>query len=58
MLPDNYDLFSQHDAEQEEKLKMLPICRLCEYHIQQDDVVKIGHAYYCDDCLKDSRVSI
>lgn len=57
-MKDSYDLFVENEARLEKMLARLPKCCLCKDHIQQEDVVKIGHAYYCDGCLNDSRVSI
>ena len=35
-IPDNYDRWAQHDAEQERQLQMLPKCSECGEHIQQE----------------------
>lgn len=55
---DAYDLHVENEARLERKLARLPKCILCREPIQQEDVVRIGYAYYCDDCLKDSREEI
>jgi formylmethanofuran dehydrogenase subunit E len=55
---DAYDLHVENEERLEKMLARLPKCCLCGEHIQQEDAVRIGHAYYCDDCLKDSREEI
>lgn len=55
MLPDNYDLWARHDAEQERARRKLPICSCCEEHIQQEKAVRIDGKWYCDYCLDEMR---
>lgn len=55
---DNYRLWEMHDAEQERQLAKLPLCCLCEEHIQQDMAVCINGEWYCDNCLDENRKSI
>lgn len=50
---DNYDLFKQHDAEQQSKLKMLPICRACEEPIQTEYCYGNNGKYICEHCLNE-----
>ena len=50
---DNYDLFKQHDAEQQSKLKMLPICRACEEPIQTEYCYGKNGKYICEHCLNE-----
>lgn len=50
--------FHRWDAEQQELLKRLPLCYMCCERIQQDTAVMINDHYYCDDCLKELRVTI
>jgi len=47
---DNYDLFVQHDAEQEEQLKKLPVCDRCGEPIQQEKAVYYNDQWVCEDC--------
>lgn len=54
MLPDNYDLFAKHDAEQEEKLKNLPICKECGEPIQTEYCYGNNGKYICEHCLKEN----
>ncbi len=53
-IPDNYELFQQHDAEQEELLKGLPVCCCCGNHIQDNHYFEINKEIYCDSCAEDT----
>lgn len=53
-IPDNYDLWEQHDAEQQAELDNLPICEYCEEPIQSDYYYEIGNECICEDCLNDN----
>lgn len=55
---DNYDLWAMHDAEQEAKLRRLPVCCECKDHIQQERAVRINGKWFCDDCLDNMREEI
>lgn len=55
LIPDNYDCFLQHDAEQETQLDRLPRCCECDEPIQQEDAVYINDEWICDDCLSSYR---
>lgn len=50
-IPDNLDLFEQHDREQARRLSELPKCSQCEQPIQQKMAVRISGKWYCDSCL-------
>jgi len=51
--------FNRYDAEQQARLKKLPICARCGEHIQQDKAVCIhGVEFYCDECLDELRERI
>lgn len=52
-IPDNYDLWEQHDAEQERQLHKLPVCSYCGEHIQDDFLYLINDEIICMDCLND-----
>ena len=52
-VPDNYDMWKQHDAEHERMLNRLPKCMECGEPIQQTDALFIDGGYICDDCLDD-----
>lgn len=55
---DNYDLFVAHDLEQESRLRRLPVCCICEEHIQQESAIKIKGDWYCDNCIDDMREEV
>jgi formylmethanofuran dehydrogenase subunit E len=52
-VPDNYDAFRRHDAEQEEWLSKRPVCEYCGEPIQDDYLYKIGGELYCEECMND-----
>ena len=52
-IPDNYDLWKQHDREQEQLLERLPVCRKCKERIQDDEYYYIDGVILCEDCMKD-----
>lgn len=54
MLPDNYDLFVQHDREQERALQKLPICSCCLEIIQDEYYWDLGGEVLCEECLNDN----
>lgn len=54
-MKDNYDLWCEHEEEQEAWLRRLPVCCVCDEHIQQEDAVRINGEFYCDDCLDNMR---
>lgn len=49
--PDNYDLYRQHEAEQEAWLEKRPKCSVCGEHIQDDTLYDIDGGLYCERCL-------
>ena len=51
-VPDNYDMFVEHEAQQAKSLEKLPICDECGEHIQDDYYYEFDGAKICDDCLK------
>jgi formylmethanofuran dehydrogenase subunit E len=53
-VPDNYDAFRMHEAEQEGWLKRLPICEECKEPIQDDVLYDIDGTIYCEKCMKDA----
>lgn len=57
-IPDNYDMWASHEAEQEKKLCRMPKCTECGERIQQDRAVYVYGGYICDYCLKDLRQEI
>lgn len=53
-VPDNYDQFAKHDAEQERELDRLPVCEYCEEHIQDEFGYYIEGAWYCEKCMNEN----
>lgn len=56
--PDNYDAFVEHEAYREKSLLRLPVCCICEEHIQQESAFKISGDWYCDECIEEMREDI
>lgn len=52
-IPDNYDLFLRHQAEQDNKLEKMPVCSICEEHVQEDRVYVINGDIVCPYCLEE-----
>lgn len=54
-VPDNYDAFVWHSAEQEREEKewrsRLPVCCECGEPIEDDDCYDFGGDLYCPDCV-------
>lgn len=50
--------FERWDREQERALERLPVCECCGEHIQQEDAVRIGGDWYCDECIDGMREEI
>lgn len=51
-VPDNYDLFMQHEAEQDKQLEKLPTCSCCGEPIQDEYYYEINDELYCEECMK------
>ena len=47
-MPDNYDLFVQHDTEQDDWLRKLPLCECHGEPIQDEYLYDIGGEIYCE----------
>ena len=54
-VPDNYDQWERHDAEQEAKLELLPQCSECGEPIQDDFCYEINGELICEDCLENNH---
>ena len=50
---DNYELWKNHDDEEQDWLERLPKCDICGEPIQDDYLWKIEHITYCRGCLDD-----
>ena len=57
-VPDNYDAWEAHQAEQDKLLKKLPKCSECHQPIQEDLCYNFDGDLICEDCLeKNHKVS-
>lgn len=54
-IPDNYDLWKQHDREQHKLLQQLPRCSECDEPIQEEYCFEFNGEYICESCLKDNH---
>lgn len=52
-IPDNYDLWEAHEAEQEKLLEKLPECESCGELIQDDFYYEINDSIICEHCLNE-----
>jgi formylmethanofuran dehydrogenase subunit E len=52
-VPDNYDAFEAHQAEQDAWLEKRPVCVECGEPIQDDFLYDINGDIYCEECMKD-----
>ena len=43
--------FANHEAEQEEALKKLPLCEICEERIQDEYGICIDGTWYHEECF-------
>ena len=50
-IPDNYDMWEQHDHEKEKQLDELPECDYCGHKIQSDHYYDIDGEILCEECL-------
>jgi formylmethanofuran dehydrogenase subunit E len=53
-VPDNYDSFLHHQAEQDRLLDSLPVCNCCNEPIQDEYCYEIDSGLVCEECLKDN----
>lgn len=53
-IPDVYDLWRDHEREQEKLLERLPNCEICGKIIQDDFYYEINDAIICEDCLNEN----
>lgn len=51
-VPDNYDQWLSHEAEQEKQLAELPECDCCGHPIQADHYYLINGDNICPGCLE------
>lgn len=50
-IPDNYDLWEQHEAAQEKALSRRPVCSECENPIQDETAFYINGEWICENCM-------
>ena len=50
-IPDNYDAYKQHEADQARELNRLPRCANCDEPITADHFYEIEGVFICPDCL-------
>lgn len=53
-VPDNYDAYRQHEAEQEAWLAKRPICCCCKEPIQDDALYDVNGELYCEECMTET----
>lgn len=46
---DNYDLWCEHDARQQEALERMPLCECCGEHIQTETAFHYSGLWFCTD---------
>lgn len=51
-IPDNYDAWKSHDAEQQRLLERLPRCSLCDEPITEDYAYYIEGEWICCGCME------
>ena len=51
-VPDMYDAFCWHEAEQERQTAKLPLCSECGEPITEDYCFYINDEYICEDCME------
>ncbi len=52
-IPDNYDMWQQHEWKKEQLLSMLPLCEICDEHITDEYYYKINGRVICESCLNE-----
>ena len=50
-LPDAYDMWESHDAQQEQALSERPVCADCDQHIQDEEAYYINGEWICESCM-------
>lgn len=50
-IPDNYDAYKRHEAEQEAARELLPECSYCGDKIEDEFLTDFDGTLLCDDCL-------
>lgn len=50
-VPDNYDMFEAHEREQQAAMELLPVCDICDQHVQSEYCYKINDTIICESCM-------
>jgi len=54
-IPDNYDRFETHMAEQERELQKLPICGYCHKRIMDEYCYELNGEYVHEQCMEENH---
>ena len=54
-IPDAYDQFVRHEAEQQAQLDKLPKCYECGEAIQDEHCYEINGEYICNHCMEENH---
>lgn len=57
-IPDNYDLFKEHEREQERRLRRRPVCHECGERISGDYGFQFSGSWICESCIDQHKVYI
>jgi formylmethanofuran dehydrogenase subunit E len=57
-IPDNYDQWLSHEAQQERRLAELPVCADCDNHIQTESAYYINGEWICESCIEAYRQDV
>lgn len=52
-IPDNYDIWCAHQAEEERQMERRPVCCHCDEHIGGDFCFYIEGDIWCEECMLD-----
>lgn len=50
-IPDNYDQYRRHEAEQERQRARLPVCDYCNDPVEDDHFFLVNDEIICPDCM-------
>lgn len=50
-IPDNYDMWLQHETAQEKAIAKCPVCSECDNHIQDEQAYYINGEWICEKCM-------
>ena len=55
-VPDNYDMFLEHQASEDDRIARLPVCEWCGEPIQDEKFYKVDGEYICRSCMDECLV--